>query len=125
MTERVLVDSSAWVEAMRKRGDPAARSAVADLLRNGSAVICDFVRLELWNGARGQEEKAWLRSLEESVETLETTVEVWEEARDLARRCRSKGITIPSSDLLIAACAGRHQAGLLHRDAHFDRLNEL
>jgi len=125
VTERVLVDSSAWVEAMRKRGDPAARSAVADLLRSGAAVVCDFVRLELWNGARGQEEKAWLRALEESVETLETTEGVWEETRDLARRCRSKGITIPSSDLLIAACASEHRTGLLHRDAHFDRLKEI
>jgi predicted nucleic acid-binding protein len=125
VAERVLVDSSAWVEAMRKRGDPAARSAVADLLRIGAAVICDFVRLELWNGARGPEEKAWLRELEESVETLETTEKVWEEARDLARRCRSKGITIPSGDLLIAACASEHRTGLLHRDSHFDRLKEI
>lgn len=110
---------------MRKRGEPAVRSAVADLLRSGAAVTCDFVRLELWNGARGQEERAWLRSLEESVDTLETTGEVWEEARDLARRCRAKGITIPSTDLLIAACASEHRTGLLHRDSHFDRLKEI
>ena len=35
---------------------------------------------------------------------------------------RKKGITIPATDLLVAACAQTNGARLLHFDSHFDRL---
>lgn len=125
MTERRLVDSSAWVEAMRPAGDAAIRQAVRGLVAGGGAVLCDWVLLELWNGARGDREKRWLRSLEADLDRVPTTPEVWELARRLARSCRERGLTMPASDLLIAACARHHRLPLLHRDVHFDRLEPV
>ena len=115
-----LVDTSAWVEALRKDGDAGLRAAVAHLLMAGDAVLCDLVRLELWNGARGERERAELRRIETVLETIPTGPEDWEAARDLARTCRAAGITVPANDLLIAAIARRHGLSLLHADAHFD-----
>ncbi|MDY7091652.1 MAG: hypothetical protein SX243_01635 [Acidobacteriota bacterium] len=37
---------------------------------------------------------------------------------------RSHGLTLPSTDLLIAACARHHDLALLHRDRHFELLAE-
>lgn len=122
---KVLIDTSAWIEAMRASGDEAIRLRVERLMLDARAVFCDLVRLELWNGARGERERRWLRELEEALETVPTTPEVWERASSLARSCRARGITVPATDLLVAACAAEHGLDLLHRDAHFDRLQGL
>jgi predicted nucleic acid-binding protein len=84
--------------------------------------MADQVLLELWNGARDEHDAQVVRQLEQEIDRLETTPEVWAEARRLAWRCRQAGVTVPSSDLLIAACARVHEVELLHRDAHFDRI---
>lgn len=122
MADRVLVDSSVWVEAMRPAGDAALRQRTQDLVRTGRAVLCHWVLLELWNGARGEGEKRWLRQLEADLETVPTSTATWESACELARACRRAGITVPASDLLIAACVRQHGLQLLHRDAHFDQI---
>jgi predicted nucleic acid-binding protein len=84
-----------------------------------------MVRVELWNGARSTKDHRLLREMEEHLETVPTTPEVWDLARELARLARSKGITVPAADLIIAACAEHHRLGLIHHDTHFDHLMKL
>lgn len=120
MTRPVLVDTSAWIEALRSDGDEEVRREVRLLIEEGAAVFCEFVLLELWNGARGEPERKYLASLEAELDRLPTTDEVWNRSRELARSCRATGANVPASDLLIAACAVEHGASLLHRDRHFD-----
>jgi len=122
--ERVLVDTSAWIDALRKDGDPEIRTAVRSVTAEGRAVLCDTVRVELWNGASGRAEQKLLRELERNLECLPTTPEVWETALDLARSCRRQGLTLPATDLVIAACAYHHEVSLLHHDGHFDQITE-
>lgn len=122
---RFLIDTSAWIETLRTTGAPDIRARVGSLTAEDRAVLCDVVRLELWNGARGASDHRLLRELEENLETVATTAEVWELARELARLARRQGLTIPATDLLIAACAEHHGLGLVHADGHFDKLAEL
>ena len=124
MPRPVLIDSSAWIEALRPDGEEDLRREVRALIEDGAAVFCDLVLLELWNGARGEAEQRYLESLEEELETLPTTAEVWRRSRELARSCRTAGLTVPATDLLVASCAAHHGASLLHRDRHFDRIRE-
>jgi predicted nucleic acid-binding protein len=122
MARGVLIDTSAWVESMREAGDERVRSLVQAAVRSGRACLCDFVLLELWNGIGGESERRWLAKLERRLETVPSDAHVWSEARRLAEETRRRGLTIPASDLLIAACARAHGLDLLQRDAHFDRL---
>jgi hypothetical protein len=124
MPQPVLIDSSVWVEVLRPGGDEALRREVRTLVAEGAAVFCDLVLLELWNGARGEAEQRYLASLEEELESLPTTAEVWHRSRELARTCRAAGVTVPATDLLVAACAAHHGAALLHRDRHFDQVRD-
>jgi hypothetical protein len=121
-TVRVLVDTSAWIEALRPSGSAEAREAVRRALSSGAAILCDMVRLELWNGAGGDAERRMLRDLESELESVPTTAEVWEEAVELAEKCRAKGLTVPATDLLVIACAREHRLQILHRDAHFEQV---
>jgi predicted nucleic acid-binding protein len=84
-----------------------------------------LVRLELWNGARAQREGAVLRDLERALPELKIDEDVWAASFDLARRARSKGITVPATDILIAACALHHGAEIETSDSDFDALNSL
>lgn len=122
---RVLVDTSAWVEYLREGGDRETQEAVREALDADRAVLCDLVLLELWNGARGRRQSRFLRVLEDTLESLPTTETAWEHARELARRSRAGGLTLPATDLLIAALARVNDSQLLHCDAHYDRLAEL
>lgn len=125
MATPLLIDTSAWVEAMRRSGDESTRQEVNAVLRAGKARFCDMVRLELWNGIGGEAERKWLKELEQSVETVPTDESVWAEARRLAQETRRQALTVPATDLLIAACARVHGLAILHRDGHFDRLASI
>ena len=120
-----LIDTSAWIEQLRKGGDTKVRQRVEDLLRSGEAAWCSMVRLELWNGARGEQEAVALREMEEAIVDLAVDGDVWALSMELARACRSRGLTIPATDLVVSACAARHGVAVEHADHHFDAIPHL
>ena len=122
MTPLVLIDTSSWIHLLRPDGDPEVRRRVEVALRSGDACWCPIVQLELWNGARGDHEQRVLRRFAEVLPVLAMDEDVWSAAYDLARRARSRGVTVPAADVAIAACARRHGAGLESADRDFDLL---
>jgi predicted nucleic acid-binding protein len=120
-----LIDSSSWVHALRESGDQQVRRRVARLVSAGEAVWCNAIRLELWNGARGSSEKRRLKEFDEELPRVDVDDAVWNLACSLASSARATGLTIPAIDLLIFACARRHQIDLEHCDEHFDQLGKL
>jgi predicted nucleic acid-binding protein len=121
----LLIDTSSWIHLLRPDGDPAVRTRVERALQAGEACWCAMIRLELWNGAGGEREKKVLRDFERRLGQLEMNDDVWGAAYELARRARAAGVTVPATDLLIAACARYHGAGLEHSDTDFDLLEQL
>lgn len=120
-----LIDTSAWIHALRADGDPQIRARVHALLRSGDAAWCAIVRLELWTGARGQHEKRVLREMERDLPELEITGEIWDDACNLAGLARDHGHTIPATDFLIAACARLHRVKIEHEDEHLRTIAKL
>lgn len=118
----ILVDSSSWIHFLRPNGDPAVRARVEGALTAGEACWCAQVRLELWNGAAGDREKKILRDFEAVLPELSIDQEVWSGAYALARDARSVGVSVPASDILIAACARRYGAELETSDSDFELL---
>lgn len=121
----VLIDTSAWIHFLRPNGAREVRERVEAALQAGTARSCAFVRLELWNGAGGAREKRVLRDLGRDVPDLVIDSEVWQAAYDLARRCRNAGVSVPATDLLIAACARHHDAPIEHDDADFELIAQV
>jgi predicted nucleic acid-binding protein len=112
-----LVDASSWIEYLRGR-QSAPGQRVKLLLERGDAAWCDITLLELWNGTRGSAEKMVLEELERELRLYPVNEHVWTAARGLARSCREKGITAPTVDIIIAACAVEYRLELEHNDAH-------
>ena len=115
----VLVDTSSWIHFLRPDGDATVRARVSAALEAGVACWCPIVRLELWNGATGDREKKVLREFERLIPELPITPAAWSDACESARHCRTAGVTVPATDLLINACAFHHGATLEHADRDF------
>jgi len=121
----VLIDTSSWIHFLRTNGDTATRNRVDSALQTGDARICPIVSLELWNGARGERERKVLEEIMRAVPQLAIDQGVWQDSYALAKRARSSGLTIPASDVLIAACAKYHGAILETADSDFDQLQQI
>ncbi|MBI3181374.1 MAG: PIN domain-containing protein [Myxococcales bacterium] len=120
-----LVDTSAWVHQMRPKGEAEVRARVEGLLRAGEAAWCAMVRLEIWAGVGDERERKILGEYEAVLPELSIDDRVWRTAYDLARRARRSGRAIPSTDILIFACARSHGVEVEHADDHFDMLAAL
>ena len=116
-----LVDASSWIEFLRGR-DSVSGQRVKTLLARGDAAWCDMTLVELWNGAQGITEKKVLEELEEELRLYPVNEQVWASARILARRCREKGVTASTPDIVIAACAANNKLPLEYCDSHFDKI---
>ena len=113
-----LIDTSAWIEFFRARGDAILKSRVADLISFGAAAYTCPIRFELLVGARPQE-MSDLRAGLGFARRLPLTSEHWDTAAALGAKLLSSGHSIPASDLLIATVAHEEGFSLLARDQHF------
>lgn len=125
MRQRALVDTSSWIHLFRRRHDAMVRQSVTDLVKERAAAWCDIVRVELWNGTAGEKEVAIMDRLEELVDVLSIDEAVWQESIALTKQSRAAGLTVPTSDLIIAACARRHPVSIDACDRHFEALTRL
>src|SRR5437879_6178331 len=121
----VLIDTSCWTHALRRKGDATIRARVHELLVAEQAAWCEMVRLELWHGVANDWDEQLLRALEEQVTSLPITADVWQRAVFIAGHARHRGLTVPVTDLLIFACANVHGVEVQHFDRHFDLLKQL
>ncbi|HEV7923801.1 MAG TPA: PIN domain-containing protein [Verrucomicrobiae bacterium] len=119
-----LVDTSSWVEYLRDRESTVGDSIEVLVLR-GEAAWCHITLVELWHGVRGAKEKRELAEMENEIEHIPIDAAVWRLASSLALRSREKGINVPISDIIIAACAATHGLELEYCDNHFDALLPL
>ncbi len=122
---KYLIDTSAWIEALRVDGDKEMKERVRSILSDGAACWNKMIQLELWNGAKGVAEKHYLKALEVDMLNLNILESTWRLAINLAEKARSKGLTIPSTDLLIYASSLEHHILILHKDKHFSALEKL
>ena len=114
----VLVDSSAWIESLRRHGDLKVKLAIEGLLDVYEALWCTPVRLEVLGGAR-QEERQKLGQYFSVIPYRSCGEDDWERAVSLAWSLRDKGLTVPWLDVLIAAIAIHDQIRLYAVDTHF------
>ncbi len=121
----ILVDTSSWIHFLRTDGHPLARNRVLDALENGQARLCLIVQLELWNGARGKREIHILNQFASTIPELAINTAVWQLAYEMARQLRSRGVTIPATNVLIAACAKYHGASLETTDSDFELVKDI
>jgi predicted nucleic acid-binding protein len=120
----VLVDSSVWIEAFRRKGRLEVKLALESLLDAYEAQWCSPIRLEVLGGARAEDRSRLGRHFA-VVPYRSCTEQDWDRAVALAWKLRDRGVTVPRCDVIIAALALADQVRLYTLDAHFSRIAEI
>jgi len=116
-----LIDSSAWIEFLRRTGSPT-NAAVSKTLGT-QPQTCPPVHMELLAGTRTEREWVTTRTALAFAEPLACLESCFEVAAEFYRSCRHAGETPRNHiDCLIAAIAVEHDVELLHNDQDFDVL---
>jgi predicted nucleic acid-binding protein len=117
----ILVDSSAWIEFYRPSGSPGVRTVVAAAIESDLVAVNGVIQVEVLAFSR-HDNRRKLASHFEALHWLDLGKSSFDLATEIGARARSEGITVPSTDLIIAACAVESGSVLLHADTHFDLL---
>ncbi len=116
-----LVDTSVWVEFLR--GEKIAiKKRLEKLLDENRAVVTGIILAELLTGINNERDRDFLEESFLGLPFLEATRESFAAAGKMGAALRKKGITVPVSDLLIAAAAKAHGLTVLTLDNHFQTL---
>lgn len=116
----VVVDTSLWVDFFR--GTVPSASAVERLIVQGEAVTSGIILAELLQGVKRPSEEQQIIEVFGGLPVVELTTAMWKVAGQTGSALRRKGITLPLSDLAIAAIALEHGFSVYTRDKHFDQI---
>ncbi len=113
-----LIDTSAWIDFLRRAGDPTVKKQVAAYIDLGDAAYCGPVEFGLLVGARPSEIGDIRKALGFSL-LLDFPLSCWHEAARIEKGLRGKGVTVPRDDIFVAAVAVHHGVSLYAADPHF------
>ena len=119
-----LVDTSAWVEFLRRKGDANVKHAVARLLQADQAAYTCPIRFELLSGVKAGEENDLEQALA-LARHFQFEPDDWRAAALLERQLRGRGLILPRNDLFVATVAMRTNLTLVCRDTHFDTVRKV
>ena len=119
----ILIDTSAWIEFLRRQGDPATKRRVAAYIELGEAAYCGPVEFELRCGARPKERSDVEDALGFS-ELLVFSRACWQRAAEMERKLRAHGVTVPRDDIFVAATALHHRVSVFSLDPHFSLMRD-
>lgn len=119
MSERFLVDTSVWIEALRPKGKPEIASWLREALIRDAVVLIPPVKAEILMGARDEKQFSELEAMLEALPLLRETPGMWGKVASIGFSLRRQGLTIPTMDLLIIGWALTYECTLAHRDQHF------
>jgi predicted nucleic acid-binding protein len=123
---KVLVDTSVWSLALRRPKNAALSpeqqivvTALADLMRDGRAVMIGAIRQELLSGIKTQAGFDALKNTLTAFEDVPLTMADYEKAAEVFNTCRANGVQCSSTDFLICAVSINHQLPIFSVDNDF------
>ena len=122
---KVLVDTSIWSLALRRKGGSAnlndeEKSLVAllvEAIRDGRALVAGPVRQEVLSGIATPEQFAEVKTRLDPFPDQTIASEDYIEAARLYNLCRRRGVECGAVDMLLCALAWRNEWTILARDA--------
>jgi len=118
----IIVDTSVWSLALRRKIPPDSSPAVTilqNLITDDQVALLGAIRQEILSGIRNFEQFTRLRDYLRAFPDLELMPEDYELAAEFFNICRSKGIQGSNTDFLICAVAHRRSYSILSTDNDF------
>lgn len=117
----VLVDTSVWSLALRRRSGATHRAAteLAELISDGRVAIIGPIRQELLSGIRLRQDFERLRGHLRDFPDTPLLSEDFERAAEHFTTCRARGIQGSNTDFLMSAISERTRFPILTTDEDF------
>jgi len=121
---KVLVDTSVWSLALRRRNSAPeseqTKAILTELVNDIRVQIIGPIRQELLTGIRDQAEFDKLKHRLGAFVDIPIGTKDYELAAEFANTCRRKGIQGSHTDFLICAVAANHRLAIFTNDKDFE-----
>ena len=123
---KIIVDTSVWSLALRRRSGPedASVAALGDLIGDGLVVMLGCIRQEILSGVRSEGQFRILRDHFRAFPDEVLEAGDYERAAKFFNDCRRKGIQGSNTDFLICATAANRGHAIFTTDRDFQRFRE-
>ena len=123
---KVLVDTSVWSLALRRRAPShPAVDELGNLIADGRAALAGPIRQEILSGVRERAAFERLRDHLRAFPDEETLAVDYERAAEHFNTCRARGLQGSNTDFLLCALAERHRIPILTTDEDFTRYSRV
>lgn len=120
----VIADTSVWIPFFNRPG--SAEKQALDLLIDADEVaLVGVVLAELLQGCRSRKDREEIEDGLLALPYLEMTRDTWIMAGEISSPLIRKGVTLPMSDLVVAALSLERQCRVYSLDAHFKKIPDL
>ena len=116
---KVVVDTSVWSLALRRRQQNNSIADIRDFIGDGRVVLLGAVRQEILSGIKHQAQYEKLKNNLRAFRDLVLDTEDYELAADYFNICRRHGIQGANTDFLICAAAHRRNYEIFTTDKDF------
>jgi predicted nucleic acid-binding protein len=120
--DKVIIDTSAWIESFRPGPDKSFQRLVKDLIIQQLVLLPGIIKAELLRGTKNKKEFDQLNQMLKGLTYLAVDEDFWEKLSDFSFQLFRKGVVVPLTDTYIALLCVENHASLLHRDKHFDMI---
>ena len=118
--DKVIIDTSAWIDSFRPKVDQNFSLLVKDLILNNRVLMPGIIKTELLRGTKTKREFNRLSDLLKGITYIPVAEEFWDRLSEFSFQLFRKGVSVPLTDTYISLVCIEQNAPLLHRDKHFD-----
>jgi len=122
--ERVLVDTSVWIEYFRNSESETA-AALDGILDDHEVFVPKIVLAELMQGAKSARELAVIGNFLDAFHIIDQSGESWVKAGRLAFDLKKKGQTIHLLDCYLAILAIENNCAIFTLNRHFKEIRDI
>jgi len=121
MPDKVLIDTSVWIEFFRKRHSDVS-SKLKEYLRLNLACYTGPIAVELYQGAKTEKEIEVIEQLLETIDYVEISRKHYLVAGCISQKAARKGKHFSTIDMIIAVVAHEENLLLFSLDSHFQEI---
>ena len=117
---RILADSNVFIDFWKK-----PNQTIIETFSSEDVVICGVVKSELLQGAKSETDVYRIQEALDEFEELAFEESDWEKLGIQLYRLRTKGITVPFQDAIIALLSIKHDVPVWTNDKHFSLIKSI
>jgi predicted nucleic acid-binding protein len=121
--EKILIDTSVWIEYLRNRSSSLGNK-LDEILSRKEVYVPKIVVAELIQGAKSEREVSIIKDFLEAFNIIDQEENTWFKAGELSFDLKKKGKIVNLTDCYIAVIAQEHGCQIFTLDEHFKNIQK-